>query len=448
MVDQSPTRAAMLANDVAGTLITQQANATKKNNDLAQGQIQQHINAITIQMQDKQASKQQIAQLETQLNGWQTALDQLALSQAQNGDPLYVSQPAQPADVPIRPITPLYTGVGLLVGLLLGILLAMLFERLDTRVRTPEGITQVIGWPVLATIWRASSSDAEEVINPTGHNLNIEPFRILRTNIGFSSLDKPLQSLVVTSAQPRDGKSAIAANVAIFMAKAGKSTLLVDADLRRPTQHVLFHLSPDKLGLSNAVLAFNMLGMPRTSSYNLTVMNTLTLQSELTSDNFSLEPFVHSVGIPNLWVMPSGPLPPNPSEMFESKAMQRFFALIANCGIEVVIFDTPPLLGLSDASIIASKVDGALVVVDTTRATKGKLRQVKAVLSQTGVHVLGCIANKRKHKRNDSSYYYYNYSYTDDYNSGEKSSRNGHVPTVPATPMPVASPSDQRMRSN
>jgi Mrp family chromosome partitioning ATPase len=146
--------------------------------------------------------------------------------------------------------------------------------------------------------------------------------------------------------------------------------------------------------------------------------------------------------------MPSGPLPPNPSEMFESKAMQRFFALIANCGIEVVIFDTPPLLGLSDASIIASKVDGALVVVDTQHATKGKLRQVKAVLSQTGVQVLGSVANKIKHKRNGSSYYYYNYSYTDEHNSGEKSSQNGHVPSVPSTPMPVASPLEQRMRSN
>jgi Mrp family chromosome partitioning ATPase len=322
----------------------------------------------------------------------------------------------------------------------------MLYERLDTRVRTPEEIAQVLAWPVLATIWRANSSNAEEVINPTGSNVNVEPFRILRTNIGFSSLDKPLHSLVVTSAQPRDGKSAIAANVAIFMARAGKSTLLIDADLRRPTQHALFNLSPDKLGLSNAVLASSMLGVPSTPSYNQFVMNTSTLQIGPTTTHISLDPFVHSVGIPNLWVMPSGPLPPNPSEMFESKAMQRFFALIANCGIEVVIFDTPPLLGLSDASILASKVDSALVVVDTTRATKGKLRQLKAVLSQTGVHVLGCVANKLQHKRNDSSYYYY--SYTDDQNSGEKSTRNGHGPSVPVTLMPTASPSEQRMHSN
>jgi len=465
VVDTSPTRAANLANDVAATLIKQQSQAIQQDNAQAQQQIQQNLDQTSQQIDDTttkisalhaNGGKQgQIALLQAQLSGlqqhysqWQTALAQLELSQAQNANPLRVTQPAQPPDIPVRPHILLYTGVGLLVGLLLGMLLAMLYERLDTRVRTPEEITQVMAWPVLATIWRAKSSNTEELINPAGNNVNVEPFRILRTNIGFSSLDKPLHSLVVTSALPRDGKSAIAANLAIFMARAGKSTLLIDADLRRPTQHALFDLSPDKLGLSNAVLAFNMLGVSSTPSSNQFVMNTSALQSGPTATNLSLDRFVHSVGIPNLWVMPSGPLPPNPSELFESKAMQRFLEVVANCGIEVVIFDTPPLLGLSDASILASKVDSALVVVDTARATKGKLRQMKAVLSQTGVHVLGCVANKLGHKRNNSSYYYYNYSYMDDQNNGEKSSRNGHVPSVPATPLPVASPSEQRMRSN
>jgi non-specific protein-tyrosine kinase len=465
VVDTSPTLAADLANDIAATLIKQQTQAAQQQNAQAQLQMRQNldqtsqqINYITTEtsaLQAKGGNKGQIALLQVQLNGlqqhytqWQTAMAQLELTQAQNGDPLRVTQPAQPTYIPVRPHILIYTGVGLLVGLLLGILLAMLYERLDTRVRTPEEITQVAAWPVLATIWRANSSNPEDMINPSGHNVNIESFRILRTNIGFSSLDKPLHTMVVTSAQPRDGKSIIAANVAIFMARAGKSTLLIDADLRRPTQHALFNLSPDKFGLSNAVLAFNMLGVPRTPSYNKFVVNTSMPQSGPTTTNLTLEPFVHSVGIPNLWIMPSGPLPPNPSEMFESKAMQRFFAVIANCGIEVVIFDTPPLLGLSDASILASKVDSALVVVDTMRATKGKLRQMKAVLSQTGVHVLGCVANKLQHKRNDSSYYYYNYSYTDDQNNEEKSTRNGHVPSVPVAPMPAAPPSEQQIRSN
>jgi Mrp family chromosome partitioning ATPase len=148
--------------------------------------------------------------------------------------------------------------------------------------------------------------------------------------------------------------------------------------------------------------------------------------------------------------MPSGPLPPNPSEFLESKVMQRFLAVIANCGIEVVIFDTAPLLGLSDTSILASKVDGALVVVDTTHATKEKLKQVKPVLAQTGVHVLGCVSNKQRHNRHDTAYSYY-YSYrTEEQNDEVKDTRNGHSPTVPVAPSQPVSPSsfEQRTHSN
>jgi Mrp family chromosome partitioning ATPase/capsular polysaccharide biosynthesis protein len=466
VVDLSPTRAASLANDVAATLIKQQLQSIQQDNAQAQQQIQQNldqtsqqINETTTKISDLQAkggNQAQVALLQTQLaalqqkySQWQSALVQLELTQTQSGNnPLRLAQPAQPAGSPVRPNTPLYTAGGLLVGLLLGMLLALLYERLDTRVRTPEELTQLLGWPVLATIWRAGSSKPVDVINPAGNNVNVEPYRILRTNIGFSSLDKPLRSLVVTSALPHDGKSVNAANLAIFMAKAGKNTLLIDADLRSPIQHVLFNLSPNELGLSNAVLVFSMPNVPRTPSYHQFTMNASTLQTQggPPTSNLSLEPFVHSVGIPNLWVMPSGPLPPNPSEFLESKAMQRFLGVIANCGIEVVIFDTPPLLGLSDASILASKVDGALVVVDTTRATKEKLKQMKAALSQTGVHVLGCVANKLRHKRNDSAYYYYQHAEAQE--SSEKSARNGHMPSVPTTPGIAEPSSEQQYRSN
>jgi len=209
-----------------------------------------------------------------------------------------------------------------LVGALLGIVLAVLFEQLDTRVRTPEALTQLFDWTVLATIWRASAK--EEIINPTGRGAYSEAYRILRTNIGFSGIDEPLHSLMVTSALPRDGKSVIATNLAIFMARAGKTTLLVDADLRRPRIHDLFGLAPDKMGLSNAILAFSMPSVPNTPTYHMprvpkspTFQQSLATTSQgldvLTTTNVSLGPFVHSVDTPNLWVMPTGPLPPNPS---------------------------------------------------------------------------------------------------------------------------------------
>src|SRR6266566_1614001 len=465
-LDANPVRAAALANDIATTLIRQQLQVVQQDNTQSQQQIQQElistrqqIDNITTQiaaMQAKGANQTQIAVLQAELAGlqqhygqWQTVLAQLELTQAQSGDFLRVAQAAQPSPLPVRPNLLLNTAAGFLLGLLLGILLAIMFERLDTRVRTPEALSELLGWSVLATIRQADPK--EDTINPTGRNTNVEAYRILRTSIGFAAIDKPLQTMVVTSALPRDGKSVISANLAIFMAKAGKNTLLIDADLRRPTQHALFGMSTESLGLSNAVLAFGTQTSPIASSYHqfFSPASSNHPSGMPSANGLSLEPFVHSVGIPNLWVMPTGPLPPNPSELLDSKAMQRFLTVIEHCGLEVVIFDTPPLLGLSDASILASKVDGALVVVDITRAQKGKLRQMKSVLAQTGANVLGCVINKQRGNRHDTAYSYY-YASAEEQEEERKQAKNGHNAPVPATPSSSWSQShvDKGMRSN
>jgi Mrp family chromosome partitioning ATPase/capsular polysaccharide biosynthesis protein len=486
VIDPSPTRAATLANDIAATLIKQQIQVIQQDNGQSQQQVKQdlattrqQIDVITNQiaaLQAKGRSQSQIAVLQAQLSGlqqhfsqWQSVLAQLELTEAQNGDIIRIAQPAQPGVKPVKPSILLNTSAGLLAGLLLGILLAVIFEKLDTRVRTPEAFSQLLDWPVLATLWRVNSSNREDVVNPTGQDANVESYRILRTNIGFSNVDKQLHTLMVTSAMPRDGKSVIAANVAIFMAKTGKKTLLIDADLRRPIQHTLFGISADKMGLSNAILANSMPGIPNNPTYQMegmsntpafrmaSVPNAPSFRQSLTSagqgvdastaKNVSLEPFVHTVGTPNLWVMPTGPLPPNPSELLDSKAMQRFLSVIANCGVEVVIFDSPPLLGISDTSILASKVDGVLVVVDAMRSTKGKLKQVKAVLAQAGAHVIGCVVNKQPHNRKDTAYSYYYYR-TEEKNGDVKDARNGHTPTGLVTSSQPVSHFEQRNQSN
>jgi len=245
----------------------------------------------------------------------------------------------------------------------------------------------------------------------------------------------------VTSAFPNDGKSTIAANLAIFMAKAGKNTILVDADLRRPTLQEKFGLPADKMGLSNAVLAFSVQDRPTTPSNHLMRATSLKPMDALFTSNLSLQPFMHPVEIPNLWVMPAGPLPPNPSELLDSKAMDRLLLALTNSGAEIVIFDTSPLLGLSDASILVSKTDATLVVTDIARAKKGNLKQIKAVLAQAGANVLGSVVNKQPHKRKDSAYSYYYYYRTEEvqhkeenHKEGNHSAKNGHVPAVPVTP--------------
>ncbi len=453
VVDPSPARAAKLANDIAGTLKDQQAIATEADNTQAVQQVtneltktQQKMDTITAQIttfQTKGGNQAQIASLQVQLDGlkqhyaqWQTLLSQVELSQSQNENFLRIVQYAQPGISPVRPNVLLNTGAGLLAGLFLGVLLAVLFEQLDTRVRTPEAVCQLLEWPVLATIWRANSSSGEDIINPKGRDANMESYRILRTNIGFSAIDKSAHSMLVTSASPGDGKSAVASNLAIFMAKAGKSTLLIDADLRRPTLHKLFGLPASSMGLSNAILAFGMHVNPQTPSQRTySSIPPLRPSSGAPNDTYSLlEPFIHTVDIPNLWVMPSGPLPPNPSELLDSKSMQRFLEIIEKCGVEVVIFDTPPMLGLSDTSILASKVDGVIVVVDIAHANKGKLKQLKAVLAQVGANanVLGCVINKQRKNRNDSAYTYY-YYYTTEQDEEHKPAKNGHAPATPVS---------------
>jgi non-specific protein-tyrosine kinase len=466
VADPSPTRAAHLANDIAATLIKQRSQAIQQENEQAQQQIQQNINSTVQQintttaqistLQGGRGHQGQITLLQAQLSGlqqhlnqWQTALAQLELTQAQGGDPLRVVQPAQPATSPVRPDIRLNTLGGLLAGMLVGILLALLYERFDTRLRTPADVANILELPVLANVWRVNSAHPAGLINPTGRDANVEAYRILRTNIGFSTLDKPLHSILLTSAVPSEGKSIIAANLAIFMAKAGKTTLLIDADLRRPIQHVLFSLPANSQGLSNAILASGMYAptrMPPIAEANQ-VVKEYRQQENVTMNRLSLKPFIHSVGIPNLWVMPSGPLPPNPSELLDSKAMQRFFTTVENCGIDTVIFDSPPLLGISDACILASKVDGTIVVVDIARAKKGKTKQLKEVLSQTGANVLGLVVNKQRKSRRDTAdtYYYY---LADQQEDEHKNSKNGHTPAVPVASPQVSPQFHPRGRTN
>src|SRR5258708_296264 len=273
VLDPSPTRAAILANDVAATLIKQRLEVTQQDNNRSQQQIQQDLNStqqqidtLTAQiatLQAKPNKQSQVASLQTQLSGlqqhysqWQTLLAQLEFTEAQNGDFLRVAQPAQPGTSPVRPQVLLNTVFGLVAGLLLGMVLAVLYEQLDTRVRTSEALTDLLDWAMLGTVWSVRKNKKDSVINPSRNSANVESYRIFRTNIGFSSLDKPLCSLVVVSALPNDGKSTIAANLAIFMAKAGKNTLLVDADLLHSAGHQEFCLLSANFGFSTAFLTF------------------------------------------------------------------------------------------------------------------------------------------------------------------------------------------------
>jgi non-specific protein-tyrosine kinase len=341
---------------------------------------------------------------------------QLIAQPTTDGDFLVVVEPAQPSDTPVSPNKTLNAAGGVAVGLLLGMLLAVVFEMVDTRIRSKANLVSFLGWPLLATIRQTGSR--ESVVNLTSHNINSEGFSILHTNIGFSAVDKPARTMVVTSTVPGEGKSVVAANLAISMAKAGKNTLLIDANLRHPTIHQLFNLSSHAKGVTNAIVAF------RTASS--------------ANGQQVLMPLIRTVNIPNLSILTSGPLPPVPSELLASNAMQNLLKALNTSGFEAVIFDTPALLGLSDATALASKVDGTIVVIDVANARKNDLEQAKAVLQQAGAHVLGTVVNKDEGGDQETPYKHVSYD----------SSMMSQNEAMGATPAPAWSGPNQAQASS
>src|SRR5579883_2762292 len=457
VLDPSSTRAASLANDIAAAVIqrqqqmSQQANLQQQQHVQAElNQTSQQITTVTGQLASLKAQKGadagQIAILQAQLNGLQqqysqlqATLGQLQLAQAQYTNPLSVIQAATPAASPAQPNRILLTGTGLAVGLVLGLLLALVVEMLDTRIRTPEALHELLSWPIVGTIWRVKSQKGENVTRLAEGNSNVESFRLLRTNIGLSRIDKPVHTIVITSPLPKEGKSTVAANLAVFMARTGKNTLLIDANLHLPLQHKTFALPPNAQGLSNALLAFSALNGTRTLSWQ---QSTTRMYND--SAEPSLESFVHRTNLPNLWIMPSGPLPPNPSELLESKAMQRFLNALESSPLDSVIIDTSSLLGLSDTGVLVARADATLLVVDMTNAKKGPLLKAKAILEQAGARVIGCVANKQRHSHSDEIYDYTLLESADQDGAsrnrapGAQNSGPGPVRPVPAPSTPSA----------
>ncbi|MFD1484448.1 CpsD/CapB family tyrosine-protein kinase [Lacticaseibacillus baoqingensis] len=207
-----------------------------------------------------------------------------------------------------------------------------------------------------------------------------EQYRTLRTNIAFSAADKQLQTLVFTSSSASEGKSTVAANVAVTFANQGLRTLLVDADTRRPTVHATFGLLNER-GL----------------------VNLLTAKTEL-----DLADYIVPTSIVKLSVLPTGPLPPNPSELLSSKRMERLIDTLA-AHYDMVIFDVPPLDSVTDAQILASKVDATVLVVPYGIAQKGAVLAAKAMLEKVDANIIGAVQNRVPHDA--GGYYGYGYGY-------------------------------------
>lgn len=202
-----------------------------------------------------------------------------------------------------------------------------------------------------------------------------EQYRTIRTNLQFASIDQQLRTIMVTSSTPGDGKSTTVANLAIVMAQQGNKVLLIDADLRKPTTHYTFRC-PNTQGLTSV----------------------LTKQS-------TLEESVYRSDVENLFIIPSGPIPPNPSELLSSKSMELLLES-AQVPYDIVLIDTPPVLAVTDAQVLAKNCDGSVLVVSSGKTEVESAVKAKDLLEKTGTKILGVILNRKKDNENAHYYYY------------------------------------------
>jgi len=201
-----------------------------------------------------------------------------------------------------------------------------------------------------------------------------EQFRTVRTSIQFSSVDKDLQSVVVTSPNPEEGKSTITANLAVVFAQQGKRVLLIDADLRKPTVHYTFDLE-NHIGLTNI----------------------LTKQA-------TLEKSVKTTRQENLWILTSGPIPPNPSELLGSRGMNALLEIAKN-EYDLIILDSSPVLAVTDAQVLSNSTDGVVLVISSGITQKDSAKKAKELLESAKAKILGVVHNNKK--EHDHLYYYY-----------------------------------------
>jgi capsular exopolysaccharide synthesis family protein len=205
-----------------------------------------------------------------------------------------------------------------------------------------------------------------------------EAYRIMRTNLQFMTVDQSVKSIMVTSPNPGEGKSITAANLAVIMAQADLKTILVDADLRRPSMHKIFQVS-NLEGLTNL----------------------------LRSSEYDLNHYLKHTGIENLQVVTSGPLPPNPSELLSSQRMARLLERLEEEMADIIIFDSPPVLAVTDATVLSGRVGGVILVTQAKRTRRDAVKQTINRLEHVGARILGGILNNVSGKGDYSHYSYY-----------------------------------------
>ena len=373
--------------------------------------------------------KQNVETSKALYNDFLKQTNQAQIEQKQQGNDLRIIEPARTPGGPIGPRRSRAIMIGLLLSLVGGVGLALLLEYLDNTVKSIEDVTRATQLPTLALI-PSMNAEAMRVVGgkkngrqkvikgssaksgivgglaprgmqPSGDKLAalgslssvVESYRMLRTSVLLSTAGAPPKTILVTSSQPGEGKTTTAVNTAISLSQLGASVLLIDADLRRPAVHKAFKI-PHARGISNYL-----------------------------SSHTPLENLIVKLPIPNLSVLPCGPIPPNPAELISSDRMKDLLRILGQ-QFDHILIDSPPLISVTDPVILSTMVDGSILVVQSGKSTRELVRRARQELTGVGAKVFGVVLNNVNIKREGYDDYDY-YRYTSSYNEGYRGANAG-----------------------
>jgi succinoglycan biosynthesis transport protein ExoP len=395
----NPTMAANIANtlvlvfaDHVSSLQSERYSESQQNLQAQMTDIEDKIKVINDQLAntndaaEKDRLNAMIANYSQTYASLLQSYEQVRLAEAQTLSTIVQIEPAVAPEEPIRPNKFLNVAIASAVSGILASVLIVGVDLLNDTIKTPEEISTKLGLSVLGLIPHHSDSDIpiteSQPLSPIS-----EAFRTLRTNVKYAkaSLDKPLRSILVTSAMPGEGKTEVLVNLGITLAQNRYRVLLIDADLRRPTLH-------RRLGLDNLV-----------------GLSQIFVHPEL-GMSFSLQP----TRINGLTVITSGDSPPNPSELLGSQLMSSILEEIKN-NYDIVLIDTPPALALTDAAVLLPYVEGVLLVIKPGATNLAPLRRLIAQFHQLNAKLLGVVLNDINLRSSAYGYYYRHYKYYNDF---------------------------------
>lgn len=391
----------------------------------------------------------EIRALMLNLDGWRSTYATLLTSyQAKASNTLSV---IEPSFVPTQPISP-DIGANVLMAAALGFLLAvaaaLVIEYLNDTLASAEDVARVLSLPALGSIADMGNARSERdllVVARVPNDPMSEAYRVLRSNVLFTCADEGHLVLLVSSAGGQEGKSVTSANLAVSLAQAGKRTILVDADLRHPSLHGLFGCS-NRAGLTSLVLDLEAKDRhpdqeePVVVSRPKAGRNAVELKRRLESD-------LIATGIPNLSLLPTGPVPANPAELLGSSRMEQLIGLLRSAA-DVVIVDSPPVLPVADAAILAAKDVAVLLVVEAGKTRRTAAIQAKENLLRANARILGVVLNRVPRTSLSHYYRYYGQAAFGRRAGSGTSHRHETVPSMPPRQQPTPGAPSQQMKTS